>query len=185
MTFLDLFLIGIGLSMDAFAVSICKGLSVRRLRLSHALLCGIYFGGFQALMPTLGYFLGSSFSSIISRVGYWLAFILLALIGGNMIRESFGETETLDDDFGPRALLPLAVAASIDALAVGVSFAALDVAILPAACLIGVTTFVCSALGVKIGAVFGARFRAAAERAGGVVLILIGVKTLLSGLGIL
>ena len=116
MTFLDLFLIGIGLSMDAFAVSICKGLSVRRLRLSHALLCGIYFGGFQALMPTLGYFLGSSFSSIISRVGYWLAFILLALIGGNMIRESFGETETLDDDFGPRALLPLAVATSIDAL---------------------------------------------------------------------
>ena len=171
MTFLDLFLIGIGLSMDAFAVSICKGLSVRRLRLSHALLCGIYFGGFQALMPTLGYFLGSSFSSLISRVGYWLAFILLALIGGNMIRESFGETETLDDDFGPRALPPLAVATSIDALAVGVSFAALDVAILPAACLIGVTTFVC--------------FRAAAERAGGVVLILIGVKTLLSGLGIL
>lgn len=185
MTFLDLFLIGIGLSMDAFAVSICKGLSVRKLRISHALLCGIYFGGFQALMPTLGYFLGSSFSSIISRVGYWLAFILLALIGGNMIRESFGETETLDDDFGSRALLPLAVATAIDALAVGVSFAALDVAILPAACLIGVTTFVCSALGVKIGAVFGARFRAAAERAGGVVLILIGVKTLLSGLGVL
>ena len=185
MTLLDLFLIGIGLSMDAFAVSICKGLSVRRLRLSHALLCGIYFGGFQALMPTLGYFLGSSFSSVISQVGYWLAFILLALIGANMIRESFGETETLDENFGPRALLPLAVATSIDALAVGVSFAALEVDILPAACLIGVTTFICSALGVKIGAVFGARFRAAAERAGGVVLILIGVKTLLSGLGIL
>lgn len=185
MTLLDLFLIGIGLSMDAFAVSICKGLSVRRMRLSHALLCGIYFGGFQALMPTLGYFLGSSFSSIISRVGYWVAFILLALIGANMIRESFGETETLDDDFGPRTLLPLAVATSIDALAVGVSFAALEVPILPAACLIGVTTFVCSALGVKIGAVFGARFRALAERAGGAVLILIGVKTLLSGLGIL
>ena len=118
-------------------------------------------------------------------MGYWVAFILLALIGFNMIRESFGETETLDDDFGPRALLPLAVATSIDALAVGVSFAALEVAILPAACLIGVTTFVCSALGVKIGAVFGAKFRAAAERAGGAVLILIGIKTLLSGLGIL
>lgn len=185
MTFLDLFLIGIGLSMDAFAVSICKGLSVRKLKLSHALLCGIYFGGFQALMPTLGYFLGSTFSSLISQVGYWVAFILLALIGFNMIRESFGETETLDDDFGPRALLPLAVATSIDALAVGVSFAALEVSILPAACLIGVTTFACSALGVKIGAVFGAKFRAAAERAGGAVLILIGIKTLLSGLGIL
>lgn len=185
MTYLDLFLIGIGLSMDAFAVSICKGLSVRKLKLPHALLCGIYFGGFQALMPTLGYFLGSTFSSMISQVGYWVAFILLALIGFNMIRESFGETETLDDDFGPRALLPLAVATSIDALAVGVSFAALEVAILPAACLIGVTTFVCSALGVKIGAVFGAKFRAAAERAGGAVLILIGIKTLLSGLGIL
>ena len=182
MTYLDLFLIGIGLSMDAFAVSICKGLSVRKLKLSHALLCGIYFGGFQALMPTLGYFLGSTFSSLISQVGYWVAFILLALIG---FRESFGETEALDDDFGPCTLLPLAVATSIDALAVGVSFAALEVAILPAACLIGVTTFVCSALGVKIGAVFGAKFRAAAERAGGAVLILIGIKTLLSGLGIL
>ena len=181
----ELFLVGLSLSMDAFAVSICKGLSVRRLKLSHAILCGVYFGGFQALMPTLGYFLGGTFSGLIQDVGYWLAFILLALIGANMVRESFGETESLNDDFSPKAMLPLAVATSIDALAVGVAFAAVDVSTGPAAGLIGVTTFVCSAIGVKIGAVFGAKFRALAERAGGIVLILIGLKTLLDGLGVL
>ena len=181
----ELFLVGLSLSMDAFAVSICKGLSVRRLKLSHAILCGVYFGGFQALMPTLGYFLGGTFSGLIQDVGYWLAFILLALIGANMVRESFGETESLNDDFSPKAMLPLAVATSIDALAVGVAFAAVDVSIGPAAGLIGVTTFVCSAIGVMIGAVFGAKFRALAERAGGIVLILIGLKTLLDGLGVL
>ena len=185
MTLLDLFLIGIGLSMDAFAVSICKGLSVRRLRLSHALLCGIYFGGFQALMPTLGYFLGSSFFSVISQVGYWLAFILLALIGANMIRESFGETETLDDDFGPRALLPLAVATSIDALAVGVTFAFLDVPIVPAITVIGCTTFCISLAGVFIGVFFGGRLQKWAELAGGVILVLLGCKILLEHLGVL
>lgn len=182
---LDLFLIGVALSMDAFAVSICKGLSVRRLQPRHAALCGLYFGLFQMLMPLLGYFLGSRFAAIITRAGCWIAFVLLALIGSNMIRESFGEEEELNDDFSPAAMLPLAVATSIDALAVGVSFAAMQVSILPASALIGCTTFVLSAIGVKVGAVFGAKYRSLAERIGGIVLLLIGVKTLLSGLGLL
>ena len=181
----DLFFIGVGLSMDAFAVSICKGLSVRRVRAKHLLLCGAYFGAFQALMPSLGYFLGSRFSDILTRVGGWVAFRLLALIGANMIRESFGGEDEVNDDFSPGAMLPLAVATSIDALAVGVSFAAVRVALLPAVVLIGCTTFVLSAAGVKVGAAFGARWRAAAERTGGAVLILIGVKILLEGLGVL
>ena len=181
----ELFLVGLSLSMDAFAVSICKGLSVRKLSISHALICGIYFGGFQALMPVIGYFLGGTFSGLLQSIGYWLAFILLALVGANMVRESFGEEESLNDDFSPKAMLPLAVATSIDALAVGVAYAAVDVEIGPAAAIIGVTTFVCSAIGVKIGAVFGAKFSALAERAGGAVLILIGLKTLLQGLGVL
>ena len=181
----ELFLVGLSLSMDAFAVSICKGLSVRKLSISHALICGIYFGGFQALMPVIGYFLGGTFSSLLQSIGYWLAFILLALIGANMVRESFGEEESLNDDFSPKAMLPMAVATSIDALAVGVAYAAVDVEIGPAAAIIGVTTFVCSAIGVKIGAVFGAKFSSLAERTGGAVLILIGLKTLLQGLGVL
>lgn len=181
----ELFLVGLGLSMDAFAVSVCKGLSVRRLKPSHAVLCGVYFGGFQALMPAIGYFLGGAFSALLQSVGCWVAFALLALIGANMVRESFGASETLDDDFSPKAMLPLAVATSIDALAVGVAFAAVGVDIAPAAGLIGATTFVCSAIGVKIGALFGAKYRALAERVGGIVLILIGLKTLLDGLGIL
>lgn len=185
MDLLTLFTLAVGLSMDAFAVSICKGLSVHRLKVSHAILCGIYFGGFQALMPVIGYFLGGTFSGLLQSIGYWLAFVLLALIGANMVRESFGEEESLNDDFSPKAMLPLAVATSIDALAVGVAYAAVDVEIAPAAGIIGVTTFVCSAIGVKIGAVFGARFSALAERAGGIVLILIGLKTLLQGLGLL
>ena len=185
MTFLDLLFIGIGLSMDAFAVSVCKGLSVRQAKLKHLALCGAYFGFFQALMPCLGFFLGSRFSDVLTRVGGWLAFALLALIGANMVRESFGAADEMDDDFSPKTMLALAVATSIDALAVGVSFAALRVAILPAALLIGATTFCISAAGVKVGAVFGARWRAAAERVGGAVLILIGLKILLEGLGVL
>ena len=172
MTLPDLILIAVGLSMDAFAVSVCKGLSVRRVSARHALLCGVWFGGFQALMPLLGFFLGDRFASLLTRFGPWIAFVLLALIGGNMIKESFGGDETLDDDFSAKAMLPLAVATSIDAFAVGVSFAAMQVHIAPAA-------------GVKAGAVFGDKYRAPAERAGGVVLILIGAKTLLTGLGVL
>ncbi len=185
MTLFDLILIAVSLSMDAFAVSICKGLSVCRVRLHHALICGLWFGGFQALMPALGYFLGDRFSSLLTRFGPWVAFVLLAIIGANMVKESFGEEEKLNDDFSPKAMLPLAVATSIDAFAVGVSFAAMQVQILPAALLIGAVTCLLSAAGVKVGAVFGCRYRAPAERVGGVVLILIGLKTLLSGLGIL
>ena len=179
MNFVDLLLIGVSLSMDAFAVSICKGLSVRKVTLRHALTCGIWFGVFQAGMPVLGYFLGSQFSSLLNRVGPWVAFILLALIGANMVRESFGEDEEVDNDFSAKAMLPLAVATSIDALAGGVSFAAMQVNIVPAACIIGITTCVLSAIGVKVGAVFGDKYRALAERMGGIVLILIGLKTLI------
>ena len=169
----DVFLIGVGLSMDAFAVSICKGLSVGKIRPRHALIAGGWFGLFQALMPVLS-------------VDHWIAFVLLAVIGGNMIREALGgEDEGADDDFGPRAMVLLAVATSIDALAVGITFAFLEVSILPAAGLIGVTTFVISAAGTYIGAFFGSRFKKWAELAGGIILILIGLKILLEHLGIL
>ena len=179
MTLFDLILIAISLSMDAFAVSICKGLSVRKVSFAHAMTCGLWFGGFQFLMPTLGFFLGDRFASILTKFGPWVAFVLLAIIGINMVRESFDGDEKLNDDYSAKAMLPLAVATSIDALAVGVSFAAMQVNIVPAACIIGITTFVLSAVGVKAGAIFGDKYRALAERMGGIVLILIGVKTLL------
>lgn len=186
MTFAELFLIAVGLSMDAFAVSICKGLSVKKLGVQHALLAGLYFGGFQFLMPVLGFLLGFRFQELIARYDHWIAFVLLCLIGGNMIRESFaGEEDELNDDFGFRSMLLLAIATSIDALAVGVTFAFLEVAILPASLLIGLTTFVISAAGIWIGHAFGARFQAGAERTGGVILILIGLKILLEHLGII
>ena len=185
MSFVELFLIAVGLSMDAFAVSICKGLGAKRLSARQALLVGLYFGGFQALMPLIGWLLGCRFEVLIRSVDHWIAFLLLALIGGNMVKESFGGDEALDDDFSAKAMLPLAVATSIDAFAVGVSFAAMQINIAPAAGLIGVITCGLSAAGVKAGAVFGDKYRAPAERAGGVVLILIGAKTLLTGLGIL
>lgn len=181
----DLILIAISLSMDAFAVSICKGLSVRKVSFRHALICGVWFGGFQGLMPALGYFLGDRFSTLLTRFGPWVAFILLTIIGANMVKESFGEDESLDDDYSPKAMLPLAVATSIDAFAVGVGLAAVQVQILPAVTLIGCITCVLSGIGVKVGAIFGDKYRAPAERLGGIVLILIGLKTLLSGLGIL
>lgn len=185
MSIIDLFLIGVSLSMDAFAVSICKGLSVCRMKLKHALICGIYFGGFQALMPLLGYLLGTQFSGIIEKFSHWIAFLLLAVIGINMIRESSESCDITDDSFSPAAMLPLAVATSIDALAVGVGFAALKVNIIWAVSLIGITTFVFSAAGVKIGNVFGMKYRSTAERVGGAILILMGIKILLQGLGIL
>ena len=185
MTLFDLFLIAVSLSMDAFAVSICKGLSVRKVSLQHAMICGVWFGGFQFLMPALGYFLGDRFAALLTKFGPWIAFVLLALIGANMIKESFGGDEQLDDDYSAKAMLPLAIATSIDAFAVGVSFAAMQVDILPAAGLIGVITCLLSAIGVKVGAMFGDKYRAPAERIGGIVLILIGVKTLLTGLGVL
>lgn len=181
----ELFVIAVGLSMDAFAVSICKGLSTKNVRREHMVVTGLYFGGFQALMPLAGYLLGSRFQSMIQRVDHWIAFVLLALIGANMVRESQGEAEHLDDSFTPGTMLPLAVATSIDALAVGVTFAFLNVRIIPAAALIGVTTFALSAIGMRLGNVFGARYQARAELAGGIVLILMGVKILLEHTGIL
>lgn len=179
MSLFDLIMIGISLSMDAFAVSICKGLSVRKIQLSHALICGAWFGAFQAIMPSFGYFLGSRFKHLLNSVGPWVAFILLAVIGVNMVRESFGGDETVDNDFSAKAMLPLAVATSIDAFAVGVGFAAMEANIVVAALLIGCTTFTLSAIGVKVGAVFGDKYRAVSERIGGLVLILIGLKTLI------
>ncbi|WP_295756993.1 manganese efflux pump MntP family protein [uncultured Oscillibacter sp.] len=187
MDILELLLIAAGLSMDAFAVSICKGLSVQRLKPRHYLLTGAWFGGFQALMPSIGFLLGSAFDQYISAFDHWIAFVLLAFIGGNMVRESLsGDEECHDDSFGLRTMFLLAVATSIDALAVGVTFALLpDVHILSAVSLIGAATFLLSALGLKVGNVFGLRYKARAELAGGVILILMGLKILLEHLGIL
>ncbi|MBQ7692326.1 MAG: manganese efflux pump [Oscillospiraceae bacterium] len=185
MSFLELLLIAVGLSMDAFAVSVCKGLSLQRLRPRHAALVGLYFGGFQALMPLIGWALGARFEHVIQSVDHWIAFFLLAVIGAGMIREARQEEEALNDDLGFKTMLLLAVATSIDALAVGVTFAFLQVRILPAASLIGVTTFALSALGVYIGHVFGLKYKAKAEIAGGVILIGIGLKILLEHLGLL
>lgn len=184
MGIVELFLIAVGLSMDAFAVSICKGLSLKKLEARHAALVGLYFGGFQALMPVIGWALGYRFKGLIESVDHWIAFGLLTVIGLSMIREA-GQKEELSDDLSFKAMLPLAVATSIDALAVGVTFAFLQVRILPAASLIGVTTFLLSALGVYIGHLFGLRYKAKAEIAGGVILILIGVKILLEHLGVI
>ena len=186
MSLLELFLIAVGLSMDAFAVSICKGLSVRKARVSHMLCVGLYFGGFQALMPAVGYLLGTQFASFIESVDHWIAFVLLGFIGANMIREALGrEEESLDDSFSVKTMIPLAVATSIDALATGVTFAFLRVNIVPAVLFIGCTTFALSALGLKIGNVFGAKYKSRAELFGGAVLVLMGCKILLEHLGVL
>ena len=182
----ELFLLAVGLSMDAFAVSICKGLSIQKLKLRHALIVGAWFGAFQALMPVIGYLLGSAFADMIEAVDHWIAFALLDLIGGNMIREALGhEEEEADPSLAPMTMLLLAVATSIDALAIGVTFAFLRVDVLWAVSLIGVCTFLISVVGVKVGNVFGARYKSKAELAGGVVLVLIGLKILLEHLGVL
>lgn len=179
MSLLELFAIAVGLSMDAFAVSVCKGLSLRRYGPGRSLTAGIYFGGFQALMPLIGWALGVRFQQAIANVDHWIAFGLLTLIGINMLREARQEGDSLDEAMGPAAMLPLAVATSIDALAVGVTFAFLKVDIIWAVSLIGVITFALSAAGVKVGAIFGGKFRSKAELAGGAVLILMGLKILL------
>ncbi|HOQ09568.1 MAG TPA: manganese efflux pump MntP family protein [Syntrophomonadaceae bacterium] len=186
MGFLELFLIAVGLSMDAFAVAVCTGLSMQQRSLKKSMIVGLYFGSFQAVMPLIGYFLGSQFADKIVELDHWVAFILLAFIGARMIKESFEKDnidcidcieEEVSLDF--KTMFPLAVATSIDALAVGISFAFLSVRILPAVTFIGVTTFLLSMLGVRIGNVFGARFEKKAELLGGVILILIGLKILL------
>ena len=180
-------LIAVGLSMDAFAVAICKGLSGGKVRLGRALIVGLWFGGFQALMPLLGYLAGAQFKDAIAAYDHWIAFGLLILIGGNMIREAVfdkDEPET-DSALSFRSMLVLAVATSIDALAVGVTFAFLDVNIWTSVALIGVTTCILSMIGVKVGSVFGAKYEKKAEFIGGVILILLGVKILLEHLGVL
>ena len=175
----ELLLIGIGLSMDAFAVSIGKGLSTKSLTPRHYLSVGVWFGGFQALMPIVGFLLGVSFASLVESFDHWIAFVLLGIIGSNMIRESLkGDECEIHPDFSARAMFMLAIATSIDALAVGVSFAFLQIDILPAASIIGVTTFILSMIGLRIGNIFGCRFKSKAEFVGGVVLIIIGIKIL-------
>lgn len=185
MELMELFLIAVGLSMDAFAVSICKGLSLGKIKVKHMCIAGIWFGGFQALMPLIGYFLGSFFADMITAYSHWIAFVLLVFLGAKMIKEAFGEEENVDASMDVKDMFLFAVATSIDALAVGVSFAFLQVNIVPAVSFIGVITFICSAVGVKIGSIFGAKYKSRAEICGGVILILIGIKILLDGLGIM
>lgn len=185
MNFVELLIIAVGVSMDAFAIAICKGLSVKKLEAKHLLIAGLWFGGAQALMPLLGYFLGGSFSSFIESIDHWFSFALLVLIGANMIKESREESEKLDDSFSAKVMFPLAIADSIDALAVGVTFAFQEVNIFPAVSLIGVTTFLFSAIGVKIGNQFGCRYKSKAEFAGGLILILMGLLILLEDLGVM
>ncbi len=183
MSLIELFLIAVGLSMDAFAVSICKGLSMQKMNGKNAFIIGLYFGGFQALMPLLGYLLGSRFQNTITAYDHWIAFLLLALIGGSMIKESFGkQEECLDPSVTFSDMVILAVATSIDALAVGVTFAFLKVQIAYAVSFIGIITFALSIVGVKVGTIFGMKYKSKAELAGGLILILMGLKILIEHL---
>ena len=186
---IELLVLALGLSMDAFAVSICKGLSVPKLQAKHCLICGVYFGGFQALMPLIGWLLGTQFESLITNIDHWIVFALLALIGGKMIFDSLkgGEEEDCgcEDKLDIKELVGLSFATSIDALAVGISFAFLQVKVLPSVACIGVTTCLLSILGVAIGQKFGAKYKDKATLVGGVVLIGIGLKILLEHLGVL
>ena len=185
MGILELFLIGIGLSMDAFAVAVCKGLNMREIDRKQSLLIAVFFGGFQAIMPLIGWFLGRQFEQYITSFDHWIAFILLAYIGGKMVHEAMGKEESYSGGCSLKELFLLAIATSIDALAVGITFAFLKVEIFSAIGIIGCTTFVLSLIGVVIGNRFGSRYKSRAELVGGVILILIGVKILLEHLGIL
>jgi len=183
----ELLFLAVGLSMDAFAVAICKGLSMEKISFKNMCIVGAWFGGFQALMPALGYLLGTTFEKYITAIDHWAAFILLGVIGANMIKESFSKNEEkADGSLSFRPMLTMAIATSIDALAVGITFALLpDVKIVPAVIFIGVITFLLSAVGVRAGAVFGMKYKSKAEFAGGLILILLGTKILLEHLGIL
>ena len=187
MSFVEVLLIGIGLSMDAFSVSICKGLTTKQFSWKIALTCGLWFGFFQALMPTIGYFLGAQFQEMIEAYDHWIAFGLLTLIGANMIREAVSdkEEESANGALDVKTMFLLAIATSIDALAVGVSFACIQVKLWSSVLIIGLTTFIFSMLGVKIGNVFGSKYEKSAGIAGGIILILIGLKILLEHLGII
>ena len=186
MGLIELFLIAVGLSMDAFAVSVCKGLAMPKCTFKKAAIVGLWFGGFQELMPAIGYVLGAQFQETIASIDHWIAFVLLALIGGNMIHEALdNDEEEADASLDVKTMFLLAVATSIDALAIGITFAFLKVNIIPAVCFIGIVTFIISFAGVKIGNVFGARYKNKAEIVGGVILILLGLKILLEHLGFL
>ena len=191
MVAVTILLTALGLSMDAFAVSVCKGLATREVKPKHMCLAGAWFGGFQALMPLIGYFLGRTFAEFVDAVDHWIAFALLLLIGVNMLREALSKEECCECEADKNAsysvgtMLTMAIATSIDALTVGISFALSDTPVMWAVLAIGVITFLMSALGIKIGNVFGAKYKSKAELAGGVILILIGVKFLLEGFGIL
>ncbi|MBE6520142.1 MAG: manganese efflux pump [Thermoplasmata archaeon] len=186
MDFIAILLIAVGLAMDAFAVSLCKGLALRKVTLRNMLIAGLWFGGFQALMPIIGFYLGVSFYDLISAYDHWVAFFLLFLIGANMVREGlFGEEEEVDADMGVKTMVLLAIATSIDALAIGISFAMTEDSIFLPALIIGLVTLVISMAGVKIGSLFGDRFGKKAEVLGGVILIVIGLKVLLEGLGLI
>ncbi|HHY52909.1 MAG TPA: manganese efflux pump [Clostridiales bacterium] len=207
MGFFELLLIAVGLSADAFAVSVCTGLTLEKFKLNKALITGLYFGIFQAAMPLTGYLVGRSFADMIVTYDHWIAFILLAIIGGKMIKESYENPGCSSDvckipasseggegnvqyiiqeaSLGPARMIPLAVATSIDALAVGVTFSFLSVKIVPAISFIGITTLLLSMVGVKVGHTFGSRYKAKAEQIGGAILILIGLKILLEHLGII
>ena len=184
MNILELFILAIGMSMDAYEVSVCKGLSLGRINAKHMCIAGAWFGGFQALMPLVGYFGGRFFADKVTRYSHWVAFVLLVFIGAGMIKES-KEEEHVNADMDIKSMFILAVATSIDALAVGVTFAFLKVEIVSAVSFIGVITFVCSAAGVKIGSLFGMKYKSKAELCGGIILILIGTKILLEGLGMI
>lgn len=188
--FIEFLLIGIGLSMDAFAVSICKGLAMRKVNKKQALVIGLFFGGFQALMPFIGWALGIQFQSHITNIDHWIAFVLLVFIGGKMIVEAVKPeeeeaVEVMDPPLDIKEMFLLAIATSIDALAVGVTFAFLDYPIVEAISIIGVTTFIISIGGVYVGNFFGSRYKNKAELAGGLILVLLGVKILLEHLGII
>ena len=186
MSLIELFLVAVGLSMDAFAVSVCKGLSLGKIKWKHMCIAGLWFGGFQALMPAIGYFLGSFFTVFINKCSHWVAFTLLLIIGGNMIKEAHSkEEEEVDASMTIKSMFVLSIATSIDALAVGVTFACMKVQIVWAVLFIGVVTFTLSAIGVKVGSLFGMKYKSKAELFGGMVLIIIGLKILLQGLGII
>lgn len=186
MGLIEIILIGIGLAMDAFAVSVCKGLAMKKMDWKKASIIGLYFGVFQALMPVIGYFLGIGFESKIKSIDHWIAFVLLGFIGGSMIKDSFKENDKdADDKVDFKTMIILAIATSIDALAVGITFAFLNVNLALAVSIIGIVTFAISTIGVKIGNAFGGKYEAKAEITGGVILILLGLKILLEHLGIL
>lgn len=190
MGFVELFLIAVGLSMDAFAVSVCKGLGMKRLNMGQGAVIALFFGGFQALMPVIGWAVGAQFTRFVTAYAHWIAFVLLAFVGGKMLWDAFHEEseeghEATDAKLDVANLLMLAVATSIDALAVGVSFAFMEVAIVPSATIIGATTFVLSLVGVAVGHVFGSRWEKPATTVGGIILVLIGLKIVLEGLGVL